>query len=233
MTIKLQTLLDRANKNMGSGMNSVVKESILEVVKLAYKEKIYVQITSGYRSFAEQNKLYAQGRTDKSKPIVTNARAGESLHNYGLAVDYVIVSDDGRRTIWTVNSKWKRVAAIAKSLGFAWGGDFSSFRDYPHLEMTGGLSIKELQNGKRPKLVSKVTKAPKGTPFPGTIYKVKSPLMRGNNVKKIQKKLGMAAKEIDGLYGVKTKNAVSAFQKKKGLQVDGIVGKNTWNKLFA
>lgn len=230
MTIKLQTLLDRANKNMGNGMNSIVKESILEVVKLAYKEKIYVQITSGYRSFAEQNKLYAQGRTDKSKPIVTNARGGESLHNYGLAVDYVIVSDDGRRAIWTVNSKWKRAAAIAKSLGFAWGGDFTTFRDYPHLQMTGGLSIKELQSGKRPKLVSKVSN---GTPFPGTIYKVKTPLMRGNNIKKIQKELGMKGQELDGIYGTKTKNAVIAFQKKHGLQADGMVGKKTWQKLFA
>lgn len=230
MTIKLQTLLDRANKNMGNGMNSIVKESILEVVKLAYKEKIYVQITSGYRSFAEQNKLYAQGRTNKSKPIVTNARGGESLHNYGLAVDYVIVSDDGRRAIWTVNSKWKRAAAIAKSLGFAWGGDFTTFRDYPHLQMTGGLSIKELQSGKRPKLVSKVSN---GTPFPGTIYKVKTPLMRGNNIKKIQKELGMKGQELDGLYGTKTKNAVIAFQKKHGLQADGMVGKKTWQKLFA
>ncbi|MGE7600994.1 peptidoglycan-binding protein [Peribacillus sp. NPDC097675] len=232
MTIKLKTLLDRATKNMGSGMNSVVKESILEVIKLAYDEKIYVLITSGYRSFAEQNKLFAQGRTDKSKPIVTNARAGESLHNYGLALDYVIVSDDGRRAIWTVNNKWKRVAAIAKSLGFAWGGDFSSFLDYPHLQMTGGLTIKDLQNGKRPNLVSKVKKTPKDTPFPGTIYKVKSPLMNGNNIKKIQQKLGMPTKDIDGLYGAKTEKAVIAFQKKNGLQADGVVGKNTWNKLF-
>ena len=160
---------------------------------------------------------------------MTNARGGESLHNYGLAVDYVIVSDDGRRAIWTVNSKWKRVAAIAKTIGFAWGGDFTTFRDYPHLQMTGGLSIKELQSGKRPKLVSKVAN---GTPFPGTIYQVKTPLMGGNNIKKIQKELGMKGQELDGIYGTKTKIAVIAFQKKHGLQADGMVGKKTWQKLF-
>ncbi|WP_309244896.1 M15 family metallopeptidase [Bacillus sp. WMMC1349] len=66
-----------------------MKETAIEVVKRAYKENIYVQMTSGYRSFAEQNKLYAKGRTASGK-IVTNAKAGQSNHNYGLAVDYVL-----------------------------------------------------------------------------------------------------------------------------------------------
>ncbi|GAA0449393.1 MAG: M15 family metallopeptidase [Bacillota bacterium] len=63
-----------------------------------------------------------------------------------------IVSDDGQKAIWTVNAKWKRVAAIGKSLGFEWGGDWSSFKDYPHLQMTGGLTLSQLQAGKRPNL---------------------------------------------------------------------------------
>ncbi|WP_375089718.1 M15 family metallopeptidase [Peribacillus sp. RS7] len=157
MAIKLQTLLNRAKENMGSGMNPVVNEAILEVVKLAYEVGIFVQITAGYRSFLEQKELYEQGRTNKSKPIVTYARAGQSLHNYGLAVDFVIVSDDGKRALWTEDEKWTRVAAIAKSLGFVWGGDFELFRDLPHLGMSGGLSTRDLQKGLRPNLVSKVT----------------------------------------------------------------------------
>ncbi|WP_366160538.1 M15 family metallopeptidase [Bacillus infantis] len=158
MAVQLQTLIDRSIRNMGSGIHPVVKESAIEVVKRAYGEGIYVQITSGFRSFEEQNKLYAQGRTDKSKPIVTNARGGESNHNYGLAIDYVIVSEDGRRALWTVNDQWRRVAVIAKSLGFAWGGDWTSFPDFPHLEMMGGLTISQLKAGRQPNLVSKVPK---------------------------------------------------------------------------
>lgn len=157
MAIKLQTLLNRAKENMGSGMNPVVNEAILEVVKLAYEVGIFVQITAGYRSFLEQKELYEQGRTNKSKPIVTYARAGQSLHNYGLAVDFVIISDDAKRTLWTEDEKWTRVAAIAKSLGFVWGGDFELYRDFPHLGMSGGLSTRDLQKGLRPILVSKVT----------------------------------------------------------------------------
>ena len=45
-----------------------------------------LDITSGFRSVADQNTLYAQGRTQPGN-IVTNARGGRSLHNYGLAVD--------------------------------------------------------------------------------------------------------------------------------------------------
>ncbi|WP_285765572.1 M15 family metallopeptidase [Peribacillus sp. SI8-4] len=156
MRIKLRTLLNRATECMGNGMNPVVKAAMLEVVKLAYEEGITVLITLGHRSFAEQARLYGQGRTDNSKPIVTYAKAGQSLHNYGLAVDFVIISEDGRRALWTESEKWTRVAAIAKSLGFIWGGDFSFYRDIPHLEMSGGLSVRNLQQGWRPNLISQI-----------------------------------------------------------------------------
>lgn len=156
--VELQTLLDRSEKNMGSGMNAVVKESALELIKRAYKEGIYVQISSGFRSFADQNALYAQGRT-KSGNVVTNARGGYSNHNFGLAIDYFLVSDDGSKALWTVDDKWRRVAAIGKELGFSWGGDWKSFPDYPHLEMIGGLSTAQLRAGSRPRLVSTISKA--------------------------------------------------------------------------
>ncbi|MGN7394536.1 M15 family metallopeptidase [Peribacillus frigoritolerans] len=159
MAIKLQTLLNHAKENMGSGMNPVVNETILELVKLAYEAGIFVQIMAGYRSFREQYELYERGRTNKSKPIVTYAKGGQSFHNYGLAVDFVILSDDGKRALWTEGEKWTRVAAIAKSLGYVWGGDFELFRDFPHLGMSGGLSTRDLQKGWRPNLISRVASA--------------------------------------------------------------------------
>lgn len=212
--IGLQTLIDRSVRNMGAGIHSVVKESAIEMIKQAYKEGIYVQITSGYRSFAEQNKLYAQGRTAPGK-IVTNAKGGQSNHNYGLAIDYVLLSADGKKALWTVNEKWRRVAQIGKSLGFSWGGDWKSFKDYPHLEMMGGMTLSQLQAGKRPVLVSllsnKVSAKPiKTTPvksspskstskpnttskktynLPSGILKVTKPLTKGAAVKAVQEAL--------------------------------------------
>lgn len=153
--VKLQTLLDRSNKNMASGTHAVVRETALEVIKRAYKEGINVQISEGHRSYARQNELYAQGRT-KPGNIVTNAKGGQSWHNFGIAVDYFLTNTDGSKAVWTVNNDWRRVAQIGKSLGFEWGGDWTSFKDYPHLQMTGGYTLAQLRNGAKPKLTSKV-----------------------------------------------------------------------------
>ena len=52
---------------------------------------------------------------------------------------------------------------------------------------------------------------------------------KGDDVKKIQKKLGLVA---DGSFGSKTESAIKSWQKENGLTDDGIVGKNTWDKMF-
>jgi peptidoglycan LD-endopeptidase CwlK len=51
---------------------------------------IDVLVTCTYRTGAEQEALYARGRT-KPGPKVTNARAGQSLHQYRVALDIVIM----------------------------------------------------------------------------------------------------------------------------------------------
>lgn len=115
------------------------------------------------RTFAEQDALYAQGRT-KSGSIVTKAKGGQSYHNYGLAVDIVLLIDkDGNGTYeeasWDEKgdydndriSDWMEIVAIFKRYGWEWGGDWK-FSDTPHFQKTFGKSIVELQqlhqNGK-------------------------------------------------------------------------------------
>jgi N-acetylmuramoyl-L-alanine amidase len=61
------------------------------------------------------------------------------------------------------------------------------------------------------------------------LLKVTSPLTKGEDVKQVQKKLGI---KVDGFYGNDTKNAVIKFQKSKKVTADGVVGKVTWTKLF-
>lgn len=247
LTVKLETLLDRSEKNMGSGIHPVVKESALEMVKRAYQEGIFVQISAGYRSMDEQAKLYGQGRlgyfydgknySDLSKPRVTNAKPGQSYHNFGLAIDYFIVSDDGKNAIWTVDTKWKRVAAIGKSLGFSWGGDWSSFKDYPHLDMTGGLTYSQLNAGVKPRLVSKVNGTiPPATQVESEVIVKDTPAKDSGNqtIKSIQRTLNSrynAKIDVDGYYGPNTKKAlIKGFQTELNKQygakvnVDGIWG---------
>jgi hypothetical protein len=96
------------------------------------------RVSDGYRTFEEQDALYAQGRFGNGGNIVTDARGGESYHNYGLAIDIAEIVDGqlGKRVT-------ESIAKIGKSLGFEWGGSWDK-PDYPHFQMTFGKSTKDL-----------------------------------------------------------------------------------------
>jgi peptidoglycan L-alanyl-D-glutamate endopeptidase CwlK len=109
------------------------------------------------RTFAEQDGLFAQGRT-KPGAIVTKAKGGQSYHNYGLAIDIVLLVDkDKNGTFETASwdlktdfdgdgkSDWQEIVAIFKRYGYEWGGDWK-FVDAPHFQKTLGKSIAELQS---------------------------------------------------------------------------------------
>ena len=106
------------------------------------KLNIKLRVVSGYRSFAEQTVLYNQGRTTAGNKV-TNAKAGESYHNYGLAIDVCEIKNG--KAIWDV-AMYKKIAPYAKNEGFAWGGDWKSFQDNPHFDMAKGKSTLELKN---------------------------------------------------------------------------------------
>lgn len=103
------------------------------------------------RSFAEQDALF------NAKPQVTKAKGGQSYHNYGLAIDIVLLLDkDNNGTFesasWDVKtdfdgdkkSDWQEIVAIFKRYSWEWGGDWK-FYDAPHFQKTLGKSIMELQ----------------------------------------------------------------------------------------
>ena len=115
------------------------------------------------RTFLEQDALYAQGRTKlfdsngKKLGIVTKAKGGQSIHNFGLALDIVLIKDkDGNGTFesasWEDNvdfdkdgkADWMEVVEILKRNNWVWGGDWKSFKDKPHFEKTFGHTWKTL-----------------------------------------------------------------------------------------
>ena len=102
-------------------------------------------VTSTYRDNASQDALYAQGRTKPGK-LVTNAKAGQSWHNYRCAVDVVpIVAGKPR---WDVKDEvWQQVGKLGKAAGLEWAGDWKKFKEYPHFQYTGGLTLAQLQSG--------------------------------------------------------------------------------------
>lgn len=148
--------LDNKEKPAITGLHPYVLKQKNELVRLTKQRGITIIITDGYRSHEEQTRIYNQGRTTEGD-IVTNAKAGQSLHNYGLAIDFALKLEDGS-VIWDMEydgngngkSDWMEVVAIAKEIGFEWGGDWDKFPDYPHLQMDFGLTIRELQRGKLP-----------------------------------------------------------------------------------
>lgn len=150
--VDLSYILSKCESRI-SKLHPIVANKARQLITQSHTEGINIIIVQGLRTMDEQAALYAQGRTT-SGAIVTNAKAGTSYHNYGLALDYALLADDGYSVLWTVNDKWRRVAEIGKSLGFVWGGDWTMQRegivDYPHLEMAFGLSINDLLAGKRP-----------------------------------------------------------------------------------
>ncbi len=102
-----------------------------------------MRITEGFRSIERQNALYAQGRTTKGS-IVTNAKGGESFHNYGNAIDCVFINEGYNAP----EQLWQVFGLVGKKHGFEWGGDWTNFKDRPHLEMKLGYTLKDYQQGK-------------------------------------------------------------------------------------
>ena len=307
--MSVENLVNKALKRIGN-VHPVVKQGAEEIIRRAYKQGIYVLFSDGYRSNAEQNKLYAQGRTSPGS-IVTNARGGQSLHNYGLAIDMFITNKAGTSATWPVG-ELRKVAQIAKGLGFEWGGDWKTFKDNPHLQMTGGLSIAQLQAGQKPNISLKTggtstikpskpqtkptTTKPSGnlglvdwmkskkmdssfnnrkklagqygiSNYKGTAaqntsllnklkggssgsssgsssssskkYPLPTGVLRrgstGNGVKQLQRALNAAnfkVGKVDGIYGAKTEDAVTRFQKVyDAYNVDGKYGSRTRSRL--
>lgn len=104
---------------------------------------------SGNRTYAEQDKLYAQGRTAAGK-IVTNAKGGQSNHNFAIAMDFGVFKnkkylDSGTKAEKSLASGIHRMVAekLAKKHGLEWGGSWTSFKDQPHFEVKTGLSMAE------------------------------------------------------------------------------------------
>jgi peptidoglycan L-alanyl-D-glutamate endopeptidase CwlK len=151
-------------------MNDILPDKItLERIKLLYpcpeiqqdatdiyyeiltEAQIKVRFTRTYSSWAEQNAIYQQGRTTPGK-IVTNAKAGQSFHNYRLAVDFCLLHSNGSVS-WNPKEDidddnvedWKEVVNIFKEHGWVWGGDFKGkFKDTPHFQKTFGLTLTQL-----------------------------------------------------------------------------------------
>jgi peptidoglycan L-alanyl-D-glutamate endopeptidase CwlK len=108
------------------------------LIEKAAGQGIVIKITSAMRTYAQQDKLFAQGRTEPG-PIVTKVKGGFSNHNFGIAFDVTIFkgSDDPEKAktpIWE-SPAYKAIGALGTELGLEWGGNWTSFKDEPHYQL--------------------------------------------------------------------------------------------------
>lgn len=129
------TLDERSIRNLATLHPEVQPrmEAFLKAAKsLAAPRGLDVRIISGTRSYLEQDALYAKGRTI-SGPKVTNARAGYSLHNFGLSIDVGVFSADGKK-YHDEHSLYRELGPLGESLGLEWGGRWKTILDEPHYQ---------------------------------------------------------------------------------------------------
>lgn len=129
-----------------SSLDPYVASLASEFLNLNKAHNLDVRITTGFRSWDESDRLYAQGRTLPG-PIVSNARGGDSYHNWGLAFDAAPFVNN---QISNDQSLYILMGHLGEQVGLEWGGTFKSIVDLPHYQYTFGLTTEDLQNGKKP-----------------------------------------------------------------------------------
>lgn len=125
--------------------------AIINAAEAKFPVNMAIRIVQGLRTFEEQDALYRQ----KSK--VTNAKGGQSLHNYGLAVDFAILLDKDNNgsfeeLSWNTTADfdkdgiidWQEVVVEFEKAGWEWGGKWRTFKDLPHCQKTNGYTWQQL-----------------------------------------------------------------------------------------
>lgn len=105
-----------------------------------------VIVTQCMRTMEQQALLYAKGRTIPGVKV-TNAKPGQSMHNYGFAIDIALIDVKVNKgeVIWDAGRlEWQLAVKYFKNSGWEWGGDWYKFKDYPHFEKPP-MPLKELQ----------------------------------------------------------------------------------------
>lgn len=136
-------------------LHPIVAKLCQDMLDECTKQGIDLLITSTYRDKESQNALYAIGRTvvgakpTTKKPFgnkVTNAKGGQSFHNYKVAFDVVPLVHG--KAVWNDDALWFKIGKIGKSVGLDWAGDWVTFKETAHFQYTGGLKLADFQAGK-------------------------------------------------------------------------------------
>ena len=131
--------MNTASQNRLTKVHPRLAAGVTALINALAAEGMVVEVVQGLRTFAEQDALFAQGRT-KPGQIVTKAKGGQSNHNYGLAVDLCPFVNG--KPQWNDNAGFLRIGTEAAKQGLEWGGSWKKFIDKPHVQL-GGLTVNQ------------------------------------------------------------------------------------------
>ena len=156
--------MDTPTQNRIAQLHPSVRAEVTQIIQAcdqALTRRAKVRITQGLRTFKEQDDLFALGRTrvnpqgkTAKKPLgnrVTQAKGGQSVHNYGFAVDICLIID-GKTASWDTAKDWDNdtvadwyeCVKIFAKFGWEWGGNWKNFKDFPHFEKKGFNNWRQL-----------------------------------------------------------------------------------------
>lgn len=126
-------------------LNPKVAALCSKFINKCKEQNIDIIITSTYRDTESQNALYAQGRTLPGKKV-TNARGGQSFHNWKVAFDFCPIVNG--KPQWADAALFTKCGEIAESVGLEWAGRWVIMKELAHCQFTGGLKLADFQAGK-------------------------------------------------------------------------------------
>lgn len=126
-------MMDPRSAKILKKLHPILQEKLPIVIAALKARGFTVGLTQGERTFAEQDGLYMQGRT-RPGPKVTNAKGGQSYHQYRLAADFALLDANGRPSWPDPHPVWAAIAAEAERAGLSSGYRWKH-QDKPHVEM--------------------------------------------------------------------------------------------------
>ena len=136
--------MDQISLQRINTLHPKIRKEVLELYTkandLELGKGVRLRLSYTFRTYEEQDVLYAQGRTKPGKKV-TNAKGGQSIHNFGLALDIVLMYDkDGI-------SDWLEVTKVFTSAGYTNGFITNGKKwDLPHFQRDFGLSWKQMKS---------------------------------------------------------------------------------------
>jgi len=139
----MSTFDERTEKNIATlhpKAQELARKFMATAMPAMKEHGLVIKIICGNRTYAEQDALYAQGRTAPGN-VVTNARGGYSNHCFQVAFDIGLFRNGA---YLGDDPHYAACGKIGQSVGLEWGGSWK-FCDEPHFQYPHGLSMAELR----------------------------------------------------------------------------------------